>query len=107
MSSSKVLLGFLAGAAVGSILGILYAPEHGVETRRKLLESGNDLTDSLKSKANDFVGSMKDTYQDMKDTVADTYQDAKSKTQDLADKGAAKLNTFKGEAKNEAKNQGL
>ena len=48
MSNSKTLLGFLAGAAVGSILGILFAPDKGTETRRKIGETSGDLTDSLK-----------------------------------------------------------
>ena len=104
MSSSKVLFGFLAGAAVGSILGILYAPDKGTETRRKITDSSNDLTDSLKSKFNDFVDNMKDTYQGVKDNISDTYQNVKDSAQDLADKGAAKMNTFKGEANNEANN---
>lgn len=104
MSTSKVVLGFLAGAAVGSILGILYAPEKGEETRRKLSDSSNDLTDSLKVKFNDFVDNLKDTYQGVKENVVDTYQDAKDSAQDLVDKGAAKMNTFKGEVKNEANN---
>ena len=35
-SGSKVLLGVLAGAATGAILGVLFAPERGEETRRKI-----------------------------------------------------------------------
>lgn len=104
MSASKVVFGFLAGAAVGSILGILYAPDKGTETRKKITDSSSDLTDSLKTKFSDFVDNMKDTYQGVKDNIADTYQGVKDSTQDLADKGAAKLNTFKGEANNEANN---
>ncbi len=93
MSTAKVVFGFLAGAAVGSILGILYAPDKGEETRRKISDSGNDLADSLKTKFNDYV-----------DSVKETYQGVKSDAQDLVDKGSAKMNTFKGEVKNEANN---
>jgi len=87
MSNSKTVLGFLAGAAVGSILGILFAPEKGTETRRKISDSGSDLTDSLKSKFNDFIDGIKDTYQGVRDDA-----------EDLADEGASKINTFKNEA---------
>ena len=38
MSTSKTLLGFIAGAAVGAALGILFAPDKGTETRRKISE---------------------------------------------------------------------
>ena len=88
MSNSKILVGFLAGAAVGSILGILLAPEAGTETRRKISETGSDVTDSLKSKFNDFVDGIRDTYQGVKDDA-----------EDLAEDGKSKLNTFKNEAK--------
>jgi gas vesicle protein len=34
--SSNALMAFIAGAAAGAILGILYAPDKGVNTREKL-----------------------------------------------------------------------
>lgn len=88
MSNSKILVGFLAGAAVGSVLGILFAPDKGIETRRKISETGTDVTDSLKQKFNDFVDGIRETYQGVKDDA-----------EDLADEGQSKLNTFKNEAK--------
>jgi gas vesicle protein len=33
---SNALVAFIAGAAVGTILGVLYAPDKGVNTREKL-----------------------------------------------------------------------
>jgi gas vesicle protein len=87
MSNSKTVLGFLAGAAVGSILGILFAPDKGTETRRKISETSGDVTDSLKSKFNDFVDSIRDTYQGVKDDA-----------ENMADQGASKMNTLKNEA---------
>jgi len=61
MSSSKVLVGFLLGAVVGGALGILLAPDKGTETRRKILEKGNDIGDSL----SDFGGTIKDKFNQM------------------------------------------
>jgi gas vesicle protein len=89
MSSSKTVLGFLAGAAVGSILGILFAPDKGTETRKKITETGTDVTDSLKTKFNDFIDGIRDTYQGVKDDA-----------EDLAEEGASKMNTYKNEANN-------
>jgi branched-subunit amino acid transport protein AzlD len=35
-STSNALLGFLAGAAAGAVIGILYAPEKGSQTRKNI-----------------------------------------------------------------------
>ena len=47
MSNSKVLVGFLVGAAVGGALGLLLAPDKGSETRKKIIETGNDPPQSI------------------------------------------------------------
>ena len=39
MGSGKVLLGVLAGVAVGATLGILFAPDKGSETRKKISQT--------------------------------------------------------------------
>ncbi len=49
-NSAKILTAIAAGAAVGAILGILFAPDKGVETRRKINNQGEKLADELKSK---------------------------------------------------------
>jgi gas vesicle protein len=62
MSNSKLLLGFLVGAAVGGALGILLAPDKGSETRRKIMEKGSDVGDALKGKFNDIVDGVKENF---------------------------------------------
>ncbi len=89
MANTKTLLGFLAGAAVGAIAGILLAPDKGSETRKKISRKTSDLGDSLKGSFNDFV-----------DGIKETYSTVKSEAEDVEEKGKTKMNTLKHEARN-------
>ena len=55
MSASKVLLGMVAGFAVGAAAGILLAPDSGENTRQKLLSSGEDFAADLRAKFDQFL----------------------------------------------------
>ena len=59
--SSKLIIGFLVGAIVGGALGVLLAPDKGSETRRKIIEKGNDIGDSI----SEFGGTIKDKINQM------------------------------------------
>ncbi|MBB5396983.1 MULTISPECIES: YtxH domain-containing protein [unclassified Mucilaginibacter] len=49
--NTKVIVALLAGLAAGAALGILFAPDKGIETRDKLSESLSNLGDSIKETA--------------------------------------------------------
>ncbi len=89
MSSSKVLLGFVAGAAVGALAGILFAPDAGSNTRKKIVSKTGDLTDSVKSSFGEFI-----------DGVKESYAGVKGDAEEMADKAKAKMNNLKNETKN-------
>lgn len=73
-NTSKILLGFVAGAAIGGALGILLAPDKGSETRRRIVERGNEMGESLSS----FGESMKDKFNDVVDGVKGSFNRSKS-----------------------------
>ena len=86
---SKTMLGFLAGAAVGALAGILLAPDKGSETRKKIASKAGDIKDSVKATMNEFA-----------DKIKETYSSAKGGAQDLKDEATAKMNTVRNEVKN-------
>ena len=48
--TTKILIAFATGAVVGAAVGILFAPDKGSETRRKIGEQGRKFAGSMKDK---------------------------------------------------------
>ena len=49
-NTTKILVAFATGALVGAAVGILFSPDKGSETRKKIGEEGKKIADSMKSK---------------------------------------------------------
>jgi gas vesicle protein len=67
MSTGKVVLGLLAGIAAGAALGILFAPDKGSITRKKIARKGEDLTDNLKQEFEEMANHLSDKYEQVKE----------------------------------------
>jgi gas vesicle protein len=52
----KVIVGFLCGAAVGALAGLLLAPDSGEETRKKIANKAKDLKDDLNDQLTSTFG---------------------------------------------------
>jgi gas vesicle protein len=58
--TSKVLVALAAGAAVGAVLGILFAPAKGEETRGTLIKKGKELAEDISSRFKCAAENMKE-----------------------------------------------
>lgn len=58
--SGKIVTALLAGLAAGAVLGVLFAPEKGSETREKINDSLADLGDALKERAEEQFDQLND-----------------------------------------------
>ncbi len=58
-NNGKLVGALLVGAAIGGALGILFAPDKGSVTRKKIASKSGDISDSIKDTFNDFTGMAK------------------------------------------------
>ena len=88
MESGKVVLGVLAGVAIGAVLGILFAPEKGSVTRNKILDKGEGYAEDLSKKLDDFL-----------ETISKNYASAFHAAEEVSANGKVKLDELKKEIK--------
>ena len=110
------ILGFLAGAAVGATLGVLFAPRSGKETRERIANKATGLKDEVdefidrargewakasgkasdaatmtKDEVNDFVRFLFEEGKDLKDRLARDVKDAGEATAHKAAEAADRV----------------
>lgn len=82
MSSGKVLIGVLAGVALGAVAGILFAPDKGSSTRKKISEKKDKYVDELEEKFNGFVESITRKFETVKKEATIMADDVKVKAKE-------------------------
>jgi len=80
-NTGKVIGAILLGAAIGGALGILFAPDKGSKTRKKILDKRDDLTDSMKERFNDFLEEVKEEIETVKEKANDYMKDGSTKAE--------------------------
>jgi len=74
MDTGKVLFGVLAGLAVGATLGILFAPDKGSDTRKKISKKGDAYAEELEDNFNEFVDGISSKFDKAKAKAARTVE---------------------------------
>lgn len=83
MSSGKILLGVLACVAAGALLGVLFAPDKGWNTRKRISKKADDYADSLTEKFNEFVETVAEKIDVVKDEASEFIEQAKSAKEEV------------------------
>jgi gas vesicle protein len=95
MNSGKILVGILAGVAAGAALGILFAPDKGIDTRKKITKKGDDYVGDVEDKFNNLLERITDKVDGMrKDAVkmADHWKDRIDKVETIVENAKVAAN---------------
>ena len=86
MSSGKVLVGVVAGVvsavAIGAVIGILFAPKKGSETREKIQKLAGEFGNLAKEKFNKLLDGVIENLEGSKDKVSELAQKVEAKIAD-------------------------
>jgi gas vesicle protein len=74
-NSGKIIAAAAAGIAAGAVLGILFAPDKGSETRKKITDQGKKLADDVKSRIKNGKEKMNKLAEDIEKTVKEKVQE--------------------------------
>ncbi len=106
-NNTNTVLGILAGTAIGGLLGILFAPEKGVNTRKRIAKQAASTKDSLTESAEHLKHRVVDNFGSKKDNLEnrleDVLSDAKYKTEDVIGQLEKKLSHLKSQTKKSLK----
>jgi len=75
-NTAKILTAVAAGVVTGAILGVLFAPDKGSETRRKINEEGKKMAGDVKDrfeKGKEKLNSLKEEIQQKFKNKADEF----------------------------------
>jgi gas vesicle protein len=71
-----VMVAFLAGAAIGAAVALLYAPAPGEETRERVAGAARDVAEKARRGARQIQGNLGDSWQRAVDAAKDAFEAA-------------------------------
>jgi gas vesicle protein len=74
-NSSKMIAAAVAGIAAGAVLGVLFAPDKGSETRKKITDQGKKLADEVKNRVKNGKEKMNKLAEDIEKTVKEKVEE--------------------------------
>lgn len=78
MRASKAVLGIACGVAAGAVLGVLMAPDSGVNTRKRISSKSMDAVGDIKNRFNNLVDSITNHKDELASTIKSNVNQIKS-----------------------------
>ncbi len=88
MSRGNILVSVIIGSFIGALLGVLFAPDKGENTRKQIAKKSDEYGDLVKTELDDFVKTMRKKY-----------ESALNDTEEIISKGKAKAEELRNEVK--------
>jgi gas vesicle protein len=82
MSNKNLFKGIMAGLAIGGVIGVLFAPKSGRQTRQDLKRAYKATSKDIAKRINDLEDISQSKYDQIVDAVVNEYQKLDSITQE-------------------------
>jgi gas vesicle protein len=70
-STSNLFIGFFTGIAVGALLGVLYAPDKGSVTRKKIQKRTEEFAEDIEERFDELKEDVTELVDDVKENLSD------------------------------------
>lgn len=94
MVNNKAFWGIVTAAAVGAVIGLLFAPDEGNKTRKKIKRKTNSLAGDLIEALERSKGQAARNVDDLKAKGEELRDDAIETAEDYADKANKEINKY-------------
>jgi len=83
MKTGSLVLGLVAGVAVGATLGVLFAPDKGSATRRRISGITSDIKDDMADTWDDLTDTISEKIAGIKDTIVNVTGTSKNEFEEF------------------------
>ncbi|MDQ6477330.1 YtxH domain-containing protein [Dyadobacter sp. LHD-138] len=94
MINGKVFWGIVTAAAAGAVIGMLFAPDEGTQTRKKIKRKTNSLASELIEALEKSKDKVVKSAEDLKEKGQKYKNDLHDKAEELADDAAQEVHKY-------------